>query len=280
MLSYRHGFHAGNHADVLKHWLLTLCLQYLIRKDKPLYYLDTHAGAGSYDLRAATAARTGEAALGIGRLQGQDLPAGLAAYRELVVADAAQGLRYYPGSPQLAARLLRPQDRLRLLELHPTELTQLRKRLGSDPRVKILDGDGFTLLKGLLPPPSRRGLVLLDPSYELKGDYRRMQDTLRQGLERFATGVYLLWYPLLNLAPCRRLSQQLEKLPAAQWLQVQLQVQQPPAGHGMYGSGVFIINPPWTLRAQLEQELPVLLSLLAQDDSAQWRLWGSELGSK
>ncbi len=273
MLSYRHGFHAGNHGDVLKHWVLVLCLEYLKQKDKPFFYIDTHSGSGRYSLSDPYARKTAEADDGIARLwQAAQLPEVLHSYLEQVRACNQDQLTRYPGSPALAASLLREDDRLRLIEMHSADLKALHKLFARDRRAKVLEGDGFLQVKGLLPPASRRGLVLMDPSYEIKSDYSKVVKSIRECLKRFATGQYLVWYPLINSVSAQRFSEQLQKLPCESWLDVQLQVNCAPQGHGMYGSGLFVINPPWTLRDQLEQGLPTLTELLARDDGAEWSI--------
>ena len=277
MLSYRHGFHAGNHADVLKHWVLVLCLEYLKQKDKPFFYIDTHAGSGRYSLSDPYATKTGESEAGIGRLwQVAELPEVFRPYLNQVRACNQDKLQRYPGSPELAATLMRDIDRLRFIEKHRSDLESLRKRFGRDQRVKILDDDGFVAVKGLVPPTTRRGLVLMDPSYEIKSDYNKVFRAMEECLKRFGTGQYLVWYPLINSVSAQRFSEQLQKLPCEEWLDVQLRVSRPPQGHGMYGSGMFIINPPWTLREQLEQGLPTLAQLLAQDDGAEWSIQSNQ----
>ena len=201
MLSYRHGFHAGNHADVLKHVALVALLRMLTRKDKPVFVFDTHAGAGMYSLEQGFAVKNAEFRDGIAALwERNDLPEPVADYVDQVRAVNADGvLRHYPGSPRIALGVLRPQDRLRLFELHSTEGHILAQQFAQDGRrVAVTAGDGFAGLKAVLPPQSRRGLVLIDPSYELASDYRAVATALRDGMQRFATGTYAVWYPLLN----------------------------------------------------------------------------------
>ena len=219
MLSYRHAFHAGNHADVLKHAVLVHLLAYLAQKDKPFWYVDTHAGAALHSLEEAFARKNAEYESGISRLWArEDLPAPLAAYvAQVRVLNTDAALRVYPGSAQFAMQMLRGADRVRLFELHSTESRLLQHHFRDDaPRVLVQAGDGFEGLKSVLPPPARRGLVLIDPSYEDKGDYRRVVATLEDALLRFATGVYAVWYPIVQ----RRVAgtpQQVEA-PAAQGL--------------------------------------------------------------
>jgi 23S rRNA (adenine2030-N6)-methyltransferase len=201
MLSYRHAYHAGNHADVLKHLVLVHVLNALQRKPAAICYIDTHAGAGSYDLRAAEAEKLGEHRQGVARLWGAtaapfEVTRYLAAIRALNAKRPAE-LRFYPGSPALAIALLRPADRCVLIERHPTDHALLARRYGDAANVRVELGDGFELLKGFVPPHEKRGVVFLDPSYELKHEYREVVDCVSDAHRRWATGTYLVWYPLL-----------------------------------------------------------------------------------
>lgn len=274
MLSYRHAYHAGNHADILKHWVQVLCLQYLKNKDKPFFYIDTHAGAGLYALYEGFAQKTGEYKDGIGRLWAQkNVPELFADYLACVQQhNEGNHLKFYPGSPLVAAQLARDDDRLRVVEMHTSDLRHLEKNMADDERVLVINGDGFEQLKALLPPPTRRGLILIDPPYEMKHDYKRVLGALQEALKRFATGTYLVWYPLLNANYSQRFAGQLQQLPCKDWLNVQLQIADMPAGHGMYGSGMFVINPPYVLRDQLREGLPWLVKLLAQGEGADYLL--------
>ncbi len=203
MLSYRHAFHAGNHADVLKHFIEVQLLRYLAQKDKPFWFIDTHAGAGCYSLDSGYAAQNAEYESGIARLWGrEDLPAPLAEYVALVKRINPDGqLKLYPGSPLVAVESLRGQDRMRLFELHPADSEILRENFAAHgSKVLIQAADGLGGLKALLPPPPRRALVLIDPSYEDKQDYQRVVSALREGLKRFAGGMYAVWYPQLQRA--------------------------------------------------------------------------------
>jgi 23S rRNA (adenine2030-N6)-methyltransferase len=282
MLSYRHAFHAGNHADVLKHYIEVLLLHYLAQKDKPFWYIDTHAGAGCYALDSGYATQNAEHVNGIARLWNRDnLPASLAEYVALVKHINPDGqMKLYPGSPLVALELLREQDRLRLFELHPTDSELLHENFaGHGTQVLIQTADGFGALKALLPPPPRRGLVLIDPPYEDKQDYQRVVSALREGMKRFASGVYAVWYPQLQRAEARQLPEQLKKLPVKSWLNVTLSVQAPgPDGFGMYGSGMFILNPPWTLYAELQQVMPYLVKALGQNGEGSFVLEHEENG--
>jgi 23S rRNA (adenine2030-N6)-methyltransferase len=266
MLSYRHAFHAGNHADVLKHAVLAFMLDYYNQKDKPYWYIDTHAGAGAYQLDTGYAAKNAEYAGGIARLMNRDdLPEMLQPYVALVRGmNEGNALKYYPGSPLVADKLLRAEDKLRLFELHPTDLQLLQQTFArAGRRVQIQQADGFAGIKALLPPPTRRAVVLIDPPYEVKEDYRHVITALKEALERFATGTYAVWYPQLQRAEVPTMLEKLKKLPAKDSLHVALDVNLPsPDGFGMHGSGLFILNPPWTLHAALQQALPWLVSAL------------------
>lgn len=276
MLSYRHAFHAGNHADVLKHFLLLQLLQYLNQKDKPYWVIDTHAGAGMYALDQGYAAKNAEYKSGIARLWTRDdLPAPLADYVQLVRRLNQDGaLKLYPGSPWVAMQMLRADDRLRLFELHPTDCQLLRENFhDAGRRVKVEEADGFAGLKALLPPPPRRALVLIDPSYEEKQDYQRVPAALQDALKRFETGVYAVWYPLLQRPEALGFAEKLKRLPAKSWLHVSLTVNTPSAdGFGMHGSGMFVLNPPWTLHAILKDVMPWLVGVIGQDSFAQFHL--------
>ena len=284
MFSYRHAFHAGNHADVLKHAILVHVLDYFNRKDAPYWVIDTHAGAGLYALDSDWSSKNAEWADGVGRLwQRNDLPALLADYvAQIARHNEGDALRHYPGSPWLTLDALRDRDRLRLFELHPSESNVLAGNLDKTTRenkrqTTIYAADGFEGIKSLLPPPTRRGLVLIDPSYEDKQDYRRVVNTVREGLKRFATGCYAIWYPQVQRRESVDLPRQLAKLPIKNWLHVSLTVRRPGAdGHGLHGSGMFLINPPWTLQAALKETMPWLVRELAQDDQAEYRLEGQQ----
>jgi 23S rRNA (adenine2030-N6)-methyltransferase len=276
MLSYRHAFHAGNHADVLKHAVLVHLLRYLTQKDKPLWFVDTHAGAAAYALDEGYATKHAEYASGIGRLwTREDLPQALADYVEQVRALNPDGvLRRYPGSPQLALQLLRKQDRLRMFELHSTESRALQAYFrGEGPRAIAQAGDGFAGLQAQLPPPSRRALVLIDPSYEDKNDYRSVLAALRDAHKRFAAGVYAVWYPQVQRRESRQFPEQLKQLQQKDWLHVTLTVKKPMAGgFGLHGSGMFVLNPPWLLPQALDLAMPYLAKVLAQDAAAGFSL--------
>jgi 23S rRNA (adenine2030-N6)-methyltransferase len=276
MLSYRHAFHAGNHADVLKHFVLVQLVRQLTRKEKALTVIDTHAGAGSYPLRHGYAAKNAEYANGIGRLWATaKLPPALADYADQVRAVNPDGeLRQYPGSPQIVAQLLRRQDRLRAFELHSTDSRALREHFAAAGRqVGVVAGDGFAGLKALLPPPSRRALVLIDPSYELRTDYRAVRAGVRDALTRFATGTYAVWYPRLARRESENLPEELQRIAPGDWLHAWLRIRAPVAGgFGLFGSGMFVFNPPWNLEKILTPVMPFLVTALGQDEDAAYGL--------
>ena len=275
MLAYRHAFHAGNHADVLKHTILALVLRYMNLKDKGWRYVDTHAGAGGYSLEGEYANKRGEYEQGIARLlDHSDLPAPLADLVALVRQfNDGKAIRQYPGSPAIAQALMRPQDQLRLSEMHPTDHKILASYLGDVPGAEVKLCDGFAALKGHLPPTTRRGVVLIDPSYEIKTDYTRTLACLRESLERFAEGTVIVWLPQLALVEAAQLPQRLKATADAAakkgWLNARLTVAQADArGFGMMGSSVFVANPPHTLFSDLQPVMPFLAQALAQFDGA------------
>jgi 23S rRNA (adenine2030-N6)-methyltransferase len=275
MLSYRHAFHAGNHADVLKHCVLRLVLEYMLQKDKPFSYIDTHAGAGLYSLEEGYAAQNAEYAQGIDKLiNATDLPPALMDYVLQIQSYDNGGARLYPGSPLIAQDLLRADDRMRLFELHPSDLELLLENFrGQGKQVKIEKLNGFAGIKACLPPPSRRAAVLIDPPYEDKQDYQYVVDCVRDSLNRFATGTYMVWYPLMQRPEPLDMVEQLKVLNTDNWLNVTLAIEAPSNdGYGMYGSGLYIVNPPWTLPDTLKTILPVMIQLLGLDTSAHYTL--------
>jgi len=282
MFSYRHAFHAGSHADILKHLTLIHLLEYLQEKPGALTIVDTHAGAGIYSLKDGFAAVSKEAEGGIFRLfkfieAGSPIADGIQKYLEYVQAEnSGDELSTYPGSPFILARLLRPQDRLKLFELHPKEIDILRHNVGQLKQAKQIDiyaEDSFARLKGLLPPPSRRGLVLIDPSYEDKQDYRYLEEAMEEALQRFATGCYAIWYPMLSRRESAALPDRMKKISAnhkRSWLQAELRVENAPGERRLQASGMFIINPPWTLEKHLSEALPILTKALGLDAGAKF----------
>ena len=275
MLAYRHAFHAGNHADVLKHITLCLVLRYMNLKDKSYRLIDTHAGAGGYSLEGQYAQKKGEYLQGVARLWDRDdLPPAVADYMALVRQFNPDGrLEQYPGSPAFAQMMLRAQDQLRLYELHPTDHRILEAFLGKVKGAEVKDTDGFDGLKSQVPPSSRRAVVLMDPSYEGHGDYSKVIASLREAITRFPEGVYMVWYPQVSKLEAAQLPRRLEGLAPKGWLHARLTVQVPDSqGFGLAGSGMFILNPPYTLHDELLAVLPYLTEVLGQYDGANYLL--------
>jgi 23S rRNA (adenine2030-N6)-methyltransferase len=269
VLSYRHAFHAGNHADVLKHIVLVELLRYMTAKAADLWYIDTHAGAGAYDIGTNDVA-VREAEGGIAQLWGaQDPPDLVALYlKQVARLNPGGALRRYPGSPGIAFDLTRPGDRLWLSELHPADHATLLAGFGkAGKRVSVEKADGYSRLKALLPPGPKRALVMIDPSYEQAAEYQRVLDALADARRRFATGVYAIWYPLLRLRESMEFPRALEREGGEKWLHARMLVRGPEAG-GLFGSGMFIVNPPYTLAQALDSTLPWLTDRLAQGPGA------------
>ena len=261
---------------MLKHVVLVQMLAHLAAKEKPFAFVDTHAGAGIYSLSSEFATKNSEFETGIGRLWARnDLPAALADYVAQVRAVNRDGkLRFYPGSPQIALQMTRQQDRLHFFELHTTESEILAAYFpDSDRRITVRAADGFAGLKSVLPPPPRRGLVLIDPSYEDKDDYRKVVAAMRDALARFATGIYAVWYPLVRRGESQHLADELQQITGGDWLHLTLKVAPPPEdGLGLYGSGLFVFNPHWNLEAGLREAMPVLAKVLGQDGQGSFSL--------
>jgi 23S rRNA (adenine2030-N6)-methyltransferase len=262
MLSYQHGYHAGNHADVLKHAVLCWVIDYLLQKDKPFYFHDTHGGRGLYTLQHPMAQKTGEYKDGILRIWNKpDLPAALLPYINTLKAfNAEGGLRYYAGSSLLAQRMMRGIDRLAANELHPQEFLALRDNAEHMHNLRVTKEDGYLALKAAMPPKERRGLVLIDPSYELPEDDKAVVQSLREALQRFPIGTYMVWYPVVDVARARKLAKNVAALvPEDKCLQLELLVREPQKnGTGMAGSGMLVINPPWQLAGVMQDVLPWL----------------------
>ncbi|MGU3192636.1 23S rRNA (adenine(2030)-N(6))-methyltransferase RlmJ [Vibrio cholerae] len=265
MLSYRHSFHAGNHADVLKHIVQSLILNSLQQKEKPFVYHDTHSGVGRYDLTHEWSEKTGEYKQGIARVWQQDnIPAELDSYLDAIrQLNQGETLRYYPGSPRVARAHLREQDRMVLTELHPSDYPLLEQEFHRDRQVSIYKEDGFARLKASLPPQERRGLVLIDPPYELAKEYRDVVRAIAQSYKRWATGIYAIWYPVVNRCDIDDMLQGLQGLEIRKILQIELGVAPDTNERGMTGSGMIVINPPWTLESQMQTILPFLKQAIA-----------------
>ena len=272
MLSYQHAYHAGNHADVLKHVVLLALLAKLVAKDKPLRYIETHAGAGGYDLRSPAARKNREYLTGIAKIYaGSSPPVPVARLVELVrrYNDGGTKVEHYPGSPWLAREQLRPTDSLYLFELHPAEHRTLEQKLGADGRVTVLRTNGLEGCVGLVPPPERRGLVLIDPSYEVKDEHTQVVDALAKAHRRFATGTFAVWYPVIE----RRWVQRFERAIRSTGIEsidlYELCVAPDGHGRGLTGSGMIVVNPPWKVREELALALPWLARELGADGASQ-----------
>ena len=289
MFSYRHGFHAGNHGDVLKHLILCHLLDHFNQKDSPYWLIDMHAGAGIYDLSGQWAQKKIEYAQGIEAVwraasNDQALPEAVARYLEVIRLFNPEGtLRFYPGSPWIGLKLIRQQDRMKLFELHPSEADIIRQNLSAwrlhQPRqVTVLAEDAFSGIKKLLPPPTRRAIILADPSYEDKRDYRSVLESVKDGLKRFPTGCFAIWYPLVQRREALDLARQLQKAATDKdWVHAAMSTQQPASdGIGLHGSGVVVINPPWQLFDQLKAAMPWLVKVMGQDDRAGFKLERSD----
>jgi len=256
MLSYQHAYHAGCYADVIKHVVLTRILDYMVQKDKPLFYLETHAGRGIYDLQDKHTQKTGEAALGIELFWAnkQKLPKLFSSYIHAIQdinQNLAMPLRYYPGSPTCAISLLRAIDRLYLCELHPGEFRHLEQLSHRGNRVFADHTDGIKQLTALLPPTERRGLIFIDPSYELKTEYRTIPNAIKSAYQRFSTGIYCLWYPIIDNKLHGQLVRGLTTIPTPNHLRIEFYLNTKQSS-GMTGCGLWIINPPFTLKAELK----------------------------
>jgi 23S rRNA (adenine2030-N6)-methyltransferase len=268
-MNYRHEFHAGNFADVLKHVFLTRVLLYLRRKEKPFRYIDTHAGAGRYDLTGSEAARSGEARDGILRLlDGADLGEAADLLEPYLAAVKAAGApRFYPGSPLIAQHLLRHQDKAILCDLLPDAAQSLRRALGRDLRAKTIEIDGYMGLKAFTPPPERRGLVLIDPPFERRDEYERIFDTLGAALKKWPDGVFMIWQPVkapdVVEAFCRAIGALTRES-----LRIELQVEEPAPEKPLARSGLIVINPPYVLEEEAKNILPALTRVLARGQGA------------
>jgi 23S rRNA (adenine2030-N6)-methyltransferase len=275
-MNYRHGYHAGNFADVMKHATLALILGHLKSKDKPFCVLDTHAGAGHYDLLADAASRTGEWRHGIGRLWAQaslpsDLGCYLAAIRRLNRAGVGS-LRWYPGSPRLVRILMRPGDRLIATELHPVEAQALQRAFAGDAQVVVKRMDGYQALKAFLPPPERRGLVLIDPPFEETNEFERLVRGFTEARRRWAQGIFALWYPIKDSAPVRIFHEAMIATGARRILIAELMLRPAVDPARLNGAGLLLINPPWTLADDLQRLIPRLADLIGEDGHGSARI--------
>jgi 23S rRNA (adenine2030-N6)-methyltransferase len=281
-MNYRHAFHAGNFADVLKHIVLTRILLYLQEKQAPFRVIDTHAGSGRYDLTGEEAQRSGEWRSGIARIlqarfSEKALPL-LAPYLDIVRAfNSGADLAAYPGSPLIARALLRPQDRLTACELEPTARKQLIDALRRDTQARVVDLDGWTALTAFVPPNERRGLVLIDPSFEEKDEFERLSEGFRSAFQRWPTGLYLLWYPIKSRRAADTLAREVAQAaeaarPAGKCLRLEFSVAPQQAGGLLASTGLLMVNPPWTLQGELKTILPELEKPLGQGGAGRFRL--------
>jgi 23S rRNA (adenine2030-N6)-methyltransferase len=272
MLSYRHAFHAGNFADVLKHSVLSLVLEYMTRKEKGFCYIDSHSGAGMYQLADEYAQKTGEYKDGIAKIiNDENAPEALEPYLSLInslnLTPSDGDLEIYPGSPGVAKAFVRRQDSSHLFELHPSDIQHLEDFCQRWCKVFVKQSDGYQGVLGLLPPPSRRGVVLMDPPYELKDDYQKAVKTIIKAYTKFSTGTYILWYPVVKRELINQMSDTFTESSVKNLLQVELCLESDTDEYGMTGTGLFIVNPPWQLSKQLEDILPYLKTKLGNDKS-------------
>jgi 23S rRNA (adenine2030-N6)-methyltransferase len=282
-MNYRHAYHAGNHADVLKHIVMMRAFEQLKKKDKPFLFLDAHAGIGLYALWGDKALKTLEWQDGVGRLYDPSgRPARLAAgcetliapWRETIAAVNATGqpLSHYPGSPGFALASLRRSDRVLFNELHPEDHNRLADFAARDRRVKLTAGDAAIAVKANLPPPERRGFILIDPPYEREDEARHAVQMLREGCRRFATGAFALWYPMTGDGLSEAIVAQAKALGLAKMLKAELRVREVLPEGGLAGSGLVLVNPPWPLADELALLGPALRDRLRQNDGARWSL--------
>jgi len=276
-MNYRHIYHAGNFADVFKHAVLVRIVEYLKRKDKAFRVIDTHAGIGRYDLSSPEARKTGEWRDGIGRLLNIPLPdaaAGLLApYLALLrEMNPDGGLDLYPGSPLIARKLLRRQDRLSAVEKHPEDAAALGALFAGDYQVKVMELDGWLALGAHVPPKERRGLVLVDPPFEEEGEFSRMVDSLKKAHRRWPGGIYALWYPVKDRAGIGNFREALKKSGIANILDSTLTLRPQTMEERLDGSGMIVVNPPYTLEAELRAILPALADCLGEGKAGKWSL--------
>ncbi len=276
-MNYRHAFHAGNFADVVKHLILSRIVEYLKRKPGAFRVIDTHAGAGRYDLTGDEARRSPEWTEGIKRLVDRGLAGEAATLAEPYLAavaaeNPANGLTVYPGSPLLVRRLLRPQDRLSALELHPAYAAALRSLFSGDIQTRVIELDGWLALGAHVPPKEKRGLVLVDPPFEAEGEWERLVAGLVRAHRRWPGGVYALWYPLKEPREAERFAAALTASAIPKILRAELTIRKPSTPPRLFGTGMVVVNPPFALEAELNALLPALAGLLASEGRGRWRL--------
>lgn len=274
-MNYRHAFHAGNFADVVKHTILTRILTYLMRKDAPFRVIDTHAGVGLYDLFGNEAERTGEWQDGIGRLIDATLPKPAEALLQPYLATVRERnpsgrLRYYPGSPFITRQMLRGQDRLMALELHPGDAWALKKNFADDFQVRVTNLDGWAAMGTHLPPKEKRGLVLVDPPFEEQGEFERMVESLAKAHDRWPGGIYAYWYPIKEPADVAYYVKALKATGIAKILRIELTIRPHSNPPRLHGTGMIVVNPPYVLEDEMRTVLPVLADLLGEDGQGRW----------
>jgi 23S rRNA (adenine2030-N6)-methyltransferase len=272
MLSYRHSYHAGNFADVLKHTVQTLIIQALKQKPKPFVYYDTHAGAGRYNLAHGNSQKIMEYQQGIAKIWQQDnIPKHLQPYINLIWQLNPQNqLLTYPGSALIADKLIHSNNRLELSELHPTDFKLLQQEFKHKKNINIKHTDGYKNLLSKLPPIQRRGLIFIDPPYELKTEYQELIINLKKAYAKFATGIYAIWYPIVSRQQVEKFYKQFKHSGIKNILRIEMCVRQDTTAYGMTGTGMLIINPPWKLNQQLNETIPWLLKYLSQDKQASY----------
>ncbi|GAB5427351.1 MAG: 23S rRNA (adenine(2030)-N(6))-methyltransferase RlmJ [Devosia indica] len=276
-MNYRHAFHAGNFADAVKHTILSRILAYLMRKDAAFRVIDTHAGVGIYDLFGDKAERTGEWREGIGRVMAAELPGPvtelLAPYLDAVRAQNPDGhLRYYPGSPFITRHMLREQDRLMAFELHPMDANRLRENFAGDFQTRITQLDAWDIFGTHLPPKEKRGLVLVDPPFEEKGEFSRMVQSLEKAIKRWPGGTYAYWYPIKEPDEVEAYVKALKKSGIPKILRLELTIRPPSTPPRLHGTGMVVVNPPFVLEEEMRTVLPILADLLSDEGRGQWRI--------
>ncbi len=263
LLSYRHSFHAGNFADVIKHIVQVEILEHLLKKDKPFEYIDTHAGAGLFSVKSDDMQKLQEYNNGIGKLDSNNFPE-ISRYFEAIQAyNDTKNLEFYPGSPAIAKHFLRSHDRAWMYELHPQDFKHLSNNIAQSRKIKVVQDDGLKGLNGLVPTPSRRALILIDPSYEIKTEYELVIDSVIKAYGKFSTGVYAIWYPVVERNTINMMERKLKNSGITNIQQFELGIATDSSGRGMTSSGMFVINPPWTLKDKMSSLLPKLAQTLA-----------------
>lgn len=268
MLSYRHAYHAGNFADVLKHSVLTLVLEYMTRKDKGFSYIDSHSGAGMYSLTDPFAKKTGEYKEGIAKIIDAEVPESLLPYIELIQSlNNHDELSIYPGSPGIAKSILRRQDNANLYELHSTDHQLLEEFSERWRKAYVNKSDGYQGVLSHMPPPSRRGVVLIDPPYEIKNDYEKAVETVINAYKKFSSGTFIIWYPVVTRSYIETMEAKFKSSNVRNLLKVEFKLREDSEEYGMTGTGLFIVNPPWQLKSQLEEILPFMKDTIGTSGS-------------